>query len=70
MEKLMFTVPEAAHQVGLSRSKLYELVLRGEIPSVTVGRSRRIPTAALAQWVDGLDSAEWPAATPSRRRGR
>ncbi|GMV85089.1 MAG: helix-turn-helix domain-containing protein [Fimbriimonadaceae bacterium] len=61
MERLMFTVPEAAHKVGLSRSKLYQLMLRGEFPSVTVGRSRRVPVAALEAWVAGLSSDEWVA---------
>ncbi len=70
MEKLLLTVSEAADQVGLSRSKLYALVLRGEVPSVQIGRARRIPVDALCEWVRGLDSDVWSAtASPVRRRG-
>ena len=51
MERLLFRVEEAAEIVGLSRSKTYELVLCGEIPSIKVGRSRRISRVQLEQWI-------------------
>ncbi|MBI4504009.1 MAG: helix-turn-helix domain-containing protein [Chloroflexi bacterium] len=47
----LLTVTETAHVLSVSRSKLYELVLAGDIPSITLGRSRRIPAAALAEWI-------------------
>ena len=34
--------------------KAYELVYRGTLPSVTIGRSRRVPVAALQAFVDAL----------------
>ena len=37
-----------------SAVKAYELVYRGTLPSVTIGRSRRVPVAALQAFVDGL----------------
>ena len=42
----------AAAMVGLGRSKLLELVYRGEIPSTTVGRTRLIPVGGLRDWAD------------------
>ena len=50
-EKLLFTVGEAAERLNLGRTLLYGLVLRGEIASVTVGRCRRVPAAALDAFV-------------------
>jgi excisionase family DNA binding protein len=50
----LLRVEEAAEWLGLSRTKAYELVYRGTLPSVTIGRSRRVPVAALQAFVDGL----------------
>ena len=44
----LLTVAEAAKALRLSRSKLYAHMLCGDIPSITLGRSRRIPATALA----------------------
>jgi excisionase family DNA binding protein len=38
---------EAAAMIGASRSKIYEMVSRGQIPSVRIGGLLRIPIAAL-----------------------
>ena len=50
-ESLLLTVSQAADRLELGRSLVYELVMRGEIASIKVGRARRIPTAALDQFV-------------------
>jgi excisionase family DNA binding protein len=54
MDKLLLTAPEAARALGISRSKLYELLRDGEIRSVRIGRSRRVPWAALGAYVASL----------------
>jgi len=51
-EVRLLTIGEAARFLSLSRSKLYAYVLGGDIPSITLGRSRRIPAAALADWIE------------------
>ena len=38
----LITIPVAAARLGLSRSKLYELIADGELPTVRIGRARRI----------------------------
>lgn len=38
--------------LGIGRSKLYALLAAGELPVVRIGRATRIPTAALACWVE------------------
>jgi len=45
------TVAEAARRIGMGRTKLYEYVSSREIASVKIGRLRRIPTEALADFV-------------------
>jgi excisionase family DNA binding protein len=50
MVKLL-TVVEAARELGISRSKLYELLADGELPSVRIGRTRRVAVAALEEFV-------------------
>lgn len=49
--KLLLTVQEAANALRVSRSSLYKLLLTGEIPSIKVGRMRRIPLTSLKEWV-------------------
>lgn len=49
--RLLVTIAEAAAALGISRSALYELVLAGEIPSVKIGRARRIPVKSLEEFV-------------------
>lgn len=51
---LLHTVEEAAQRLRFSRAKTYALVMDGTIPSVKVGRSRRISAAALEGYVAGL----------------
>lgn len=44
---VFLTVEEAAHLLRLKRSTAYELVRRGEIPAVRLGRFIRVPREAL-----------------------
>jgi excisionase family DNA binding protein len=52
--KLLLTVPEAAAALGVSRSKLYELIKAGAIASLRIDGSRRIPYRSLTSYVDQL----------------
>lgn len=40
---VMFTVPQVCRILQMSRSKVYEMLASGEVPSVLIGRSRRVP---------------------------
>ncbi|MPZ51027.1 MAG: helix-turn-helix domain-containing protein [Dehalococcoidia bacterium] len=55
-DKLLLTVDEAAQRLGIGRSHAYIYVLRGEIPSVKLGRSRRVPLEALQEFIEKLRS--------------
>ena len=51
-QKLMLRPAEAADAIGVSRSKAYELIAAGSIPSVKVGGCERVPVDALRAWID------------------
>jgi excisionase family DNA binding protein len=46
-DRLTLTVDEAAQVLGISRALAYELVARGELPSLRLGRRIVIPRRAL-----------------------
>jgi len=50
-QRITLSVGEAANRLGVSKTTLWSLVYRGEIRSISLGRRRLIPTAALEQWV-------------------
>ena len=54
MTKLLLTPAEAAEQLGLGRSTVYELLASGDLESICVGRARRIPYDALLAYVGRL----------------
>lgn len=55
-DQLLLRPEEAAKALGLGRSKVFELMASGAIASVRIGRSRRIPRAALTDYVERLAS--------------
>jgi excisionase family DNA binding protein len=46
-ERLVYTVAEAGEMLGISRAFAYELVARGELPVIRLGRRRLVPKAGL-----------------------
>lgn len=52
MERLVLTPQETANLLGISRSKAYELLAAGELPSVRIGRAVRVPVEGLHRWID------------------
>jgi excisionase family DNA binding protein len=52
--QLLFTAEQAAASLAICRTKVYELLRMGELDSVQIGASRRIPAAALAEYVERL----------------
>ena len=51
VEKLLFKPSEAAEATGFGRSTVYAKIATGELPSIRVGRSVRIPVEALRGWI-------------------
>jgi excisionase family DNA binding protein len=42
LSAIAYSIPEAATRIGISRSGLYVLIARGEIPTARVGNRRLI----------------------------
>jgi excisionase family DNA binding protein len=55
-DRLVLTVTEAGALLGLSRAFAYELVSRGEIPVIRLGRRIVVPKAALLELVGNWHS--------------
>jgi excisionase family DNA binding protein len=56
MVRLM-KVPEVAEYLGVCPATVWSLISEDRIPSVKVGRARRIPEDSLIAYVDGLRTA-------------
>lgn len=51
---LLVTVDEAARQLSIGRSHLYECLLSGSLPSIRIGRSRRIAIRDVNAFIERL----------------
>lgn len=49
---LLLTVPQAAAMLSLGRTTVYELIGSGELETVVIGRARRVPVAAVVEFVE------------------
>lgn len=66
-EPLLLRIDEAARRLSIGRSKTYELLRAGVIPSVRIGRSRRVPAHALEVWIEQqLDGRSAMGTVPQR----
>ncbi|OAI43520.1 hypothetical protein AYO38_02640 [bacterium SCGC AG-212-C10] len=54
-DPILLNVVDAATTLSISRSRLYELLARGDIPTIHIGRLRRIPRRALEDYVERLE---------------
>lgn len=52
MDPILVTVEEAARTLAIGRSAAYELIASGQLASVKIGRSRRVPVQALRDYVE------------------
>ena len=64
MEPLLLKVDDVAKSLGLGNSKTYSLIISGEIPSIRIGKSIRVPAAKLREYVARLNNP-----IPSVERG-
>jgi excisionase family DNA binding protein len=56
IEPLLVGINDAAQMLGLSRSKLYELIAEKRIPLVKIGRSSRVPLPGLKAFTASLNN--------------
>jgi len=50
--RLLLTPEEAALALGISRAKLYPMLMCGSIPSIRIGGSRRVSISALERFIE------------------
>ncbi|MGI8757137.1 MAG: helix-turn-helix domain-containing protein [Acidimicrobiales bacterium] len=50
-DSVLLRAEEAGDRLRLSRARIYELMRTGELPSVTIGKSRRVPLTALIEFI-------------------
>ena len=62
MTRLLHTAEEAAEMLHIGRSRTYDLIRTGELTSIKIGRSRRVSSEALNEFVASF-SAE--SSTPA-----
>ena len=58
-DRLLYRVTEVAVFLNVSRSKVYELMSSGDLPSVKIDRTRLIRGTDLRAYVESL--GRWPA---------
>jgi excisionase family DNA binding protein len=49
--KILLSPEETCEVLGVKRSTLFKMIEAREIPSIKVGRLRRIPVEGIRQWV-------------------
>jgi excisionase family DNA binding protein len=52
--RMLYSVPETMALLNLSRTQLYELIRSQRLVTVTVGRRRLVPAAALDKYISRL----------------
>ena len=53
---LALSVADVAGVLGVSKGLVYEMVARGELPSIRVGRQIRIPKSSLLKYMEASGS--------------
>ena len=48
----LFSVRDVAEQTTLPVSTVYDVIARGELPAIRIGRAVRIDEADLLRWID------------------
>ena len=58
-EKLTYSVAEAATVLGVSESKMYQIIKIKGFPVIVIGGRRLIPIKSLERWVDEQAQKGW-----------
>lgn len=67
MEKKTFSAGETSLRIGISKSKTLQMLDRGEIPAIRIGRNWLVPEKALDEW---LTSRAFEEAAERRKNGQ
>jgi excisionase family DNA binding protein len=67
MDRILFRASEVSEVAGIGKSKVYELIAAGVIPSVRIGKCVRVPADRLREWIEQLQASD-PTKTEPRTR--
>lgn len=67
MAERYLKVPEAAERLAIGRTHAYDLITRGLLPYVRIGRSVRIPERALDEYLAARTVIPDPGQSAARR---
>ncbi|NIZ91575.1 helix-turn-helix domain-containing protein [Kineosporiaceae bacterium B12] len=67
---MLLDIEEAGERLGISRSQMFRVLGAGQLRSVKIGRLRRIPVAALREYVAQLEAQAADDASIPRRPER
>ena len=59
-QRLLLRIPEVAETLGIGRTKIYEMIATGELPTVRVGRAVRISISTLQKWEEEREQQNMP----------
>ena len=69
--RLLLRPAEVAESLGIGRSKVYELISSGQLPSIRIGGSLRVPIDKLTDWLEqGAAGADRKGSRSSLERRR
>lgn len=57
--KLTYTVPEAAKMLGVSTSKMYEVVRAKGFPTIKIGGRLLVSAKGLERWIEEQATKGW-----------
>jgi excisionase family DNA binding protein len=63
-KQLLYKPENAGAILDMGRTSVYHLMATGELKSVRIGRSRRIPASALEDYINKLQSGAETVPTP------
>ena len=55
-QPMLLRPEEVARSLAIGRTAVFELIRTGELRSVKIGKSRRIPADAVVEYVSGLSA--------------
>lgn len=56
----LLSIPEACAGLGVGRSMLYEMISRGDVEIVRIGRRALVPVSSLDAYVERLRASDDP----------
>lgn len=57
LDTALLKVEAVAHELQICRTRAYSLIRSGEIESIKIGASRRVPRKALDHYIESLRAA-------------